>query len=209
MKLRFAETVVRVLIARDPRRTVDAILEFLIGVNSATGAAVFSLSDGLRLFVGRGIGEEALDWTRECWERERSTLSEGRFSRSDECLLVPVMRRDHAVALLYLKAQEADMDCLSEGLPAIADAVSADSRQGVPSSPVDSYLEHAPTEEIERRKLLILLDRFEWNVARVARELKLTRTTVYRRLVEFGIPRKRVRKSVGNPRRVSHLLTTQ
>jgi transcriptional regulator of acetoin/glycerol metabolism len=121
---------------------------------------------------------------------------------------VPVIRRERLVALVYLKAAEADMECLSEAQATIAEAVGTTARQGVPPSAVDAYLERAPAEEIERRKLLILLDRYEWNVARVARELRITRTTVYRRLVEFGIPRKRVKKNAGNPRCESRALAT-
>src|SRR5712692_9246172 len=63
IKPRSIETVVRIMLAREPR-----------------------------LFVGRGIGQEALDWTRECWERERENLAKCWFSRSDDCILVPLMR---------------------------------------------------------------------------------------------------------------------
>jgi len=192
------KAVIRMMVARDPMRTVDAILEFLIGVNDAAEAAVFSLNTGVRLFVGRGIGEEAGDWTREQWQREHARLSEGRFSRSDDRILVPVLRGERAVALLYLKAPAADMESLSEVMGAIADAVGG--HHVAPASAVETYLEHAPSEEIERRRLVILLDRFEWNVARVARELRVTRTTVYKRLVEFRIQRKHVRKSGGSSR---------
>jgi transcriptional regulator with GAF, ATPase, and Fis domain len=176
------------------------MLEFLMGVNNAAGAAIFTMEPEPRLFVGRGIGQEALDWTCDRWQQEREQLAKGKFSRSDDCILVPVMRGEHAVALLYLKASELDMDSLAEVVGLIADAVVKSTREAAPSSLVAAYLEQTTTEEIQRRKLLILLEHFEWNVARVARELKVTRTTVYKRLAEWRIPRKRVPKDSRSPR---------
>jgi hypothetical protein len=58
----------------------------------------------------------------------------------------------------------------------------------------DHYIERTPPEEIERRRLVLLLERHEWNVARVARALGVTRATVYLRLRRHGIPRRRVPK---------------
>lgn len=198
--LRSAETVVRIMVARHPRRSADTILEFLIGVNCAAGAAVFTVEPESRLFVSRGIGQEALDWTRERWHRERERLAKGRLSRSDDCFLVPLMRGERLVALLYLKAPELDLDSLAEVSGLMVDAVTRSTREPAPASPVEAYLEQTSVDEIQRRKLLILLERFEWNVARVSRELKVTRTTIYKRLVEWRIPRKRVPKGGRNAR---------
>ena len=48
---------------------------------------------------------------------------------------------------------------------------------------------------MEREKLLLLLNRNEWNIARVARMMGVTRRTVYLRLQRYNIPRERVPKS--------------
>jgi DNA-binding NtrC family response regulator len=48
---------------------------------------------------------------------------------------------------------------------------------------------------MEREKLLLLLNRNEWNIARVARLMGVTRRTVYLRLQRYNIPRERVPKS--------------
>jgi len=53
--------------------------------------------------------------------------------------------------------------------------------------------ETTPTEEA-RLQLLSLLERHEWNIAEVARLLRVTRRTVYMRLRSFGIERKHVPK---------------
>jgi transcriptional regulator of acetoin/glycerol metabolism len=59
----------------------------------------------------------------------------------------------------------------------------------------EAYLERTPVEDMEREKLLLLLNRNEWNIARVARMMGVTRRTVYLRLQRYNIPRERVPKS--------------
>jgi transcriptional regulator with GAF, ATPase, and Fis domain len=193
---RSAETVVRLMVAKDPRQSADTILEFLMGMNGCAAGAVFAVEEGLPLFVSRGIAQDALDWTRECWQRERNTLCDGKVFRAGRRLLLPVPREARLAALVYLEAEQIDLASLSEVSALVADAVARGAHGEEGSSPVESYLEHTTRDEIERRKLLILLDRHEWNVARVARELRLTRTTVYKRLAAFGIERKKVPKAV-------------
>lgn len=57
---------------------------------------------------------------------------------------------------------------------------------------VDAFLESTPREEIERRQLVTILERNEWNLARVARVLRVTRATVYNRMKRLGIERVKV-----------------
>jgi transcriptional regulator with GAF, ATPase, and Fis domain len=59
---------------------------------------------------------------------------------------------------------------------------------------VAAFLESTPREEIERRQLLTILERNEWNLARAARILGVTRATIYKRMGRFGIQRLRVPK---------------
>jgi hypothetical protein len=188
-----AEAVVHLMVAKDPHQSADIILGFLMGVNGARTGAIFWVDGGLRLFVGHNIAQEVLDWTAACWNREHKALQQGRLSRSEEHFLVPVLRGTRVAALVYLTAPQLDLESIGEVSDLIADAAVRIARQPAVSA-VESYLEETPAKEIERRKLLILLDRYEWNVARVARELQVTRTTVYKRLEVFGIPRKRIAK---------------
>jgi transcriptional regulator of acetoin/glycerol metabolism len=51
----------------------------------------------------------------------------------------------------------------------------------------------SPTEEA-KLQLLSLLERNEWNLAKVARLMGVTRRTVYLRLRSFGIERRHVPK---------------
>lgn len=194
MNSQTAESVVRLMVARDPRQSLDTILEYLIGVNDARAGAVFGVEGGPTLTLGRGIAQDALDWALASWSDE-TKLREGRPSTSDSRFLLPVLRRERLVALVYLEADHVDLGSVADVSSLIGEVAQQSGRQPDPVSAVESYLEHTPASEIERRKLLILLDRHEWNLARVARELKVTRTTVYKRLAEFAIPRKKVPKA--------------
>jgi transcriptional regulator of acetoin/glycerol metabolism len=92
------------------------------------------------------------------------------------------------VALVYLRAAKPDYDGVVEVTPLLAEAA-AQGQAAPESSPVDTYLESALQEDIERRRLVLLLRRHEWNISRVARELGVTRQTVYNRLQALGIDR--------------------
>ncbi len=186
------------MVARDPHQSADIILGFLMGVNGARAGAIFSVEPDVTLLLGHAISQPALDWTLQTWHREEKTLRQGRLSRSNESFLVPIIRGKPLVALVYLGTAHLDLGSIAQVTGLIGDAVIRSARQ-TPSSPVEAYLEQTPAREIERRKLLLLLDRHEWNVARVARELEVTRTTVYKRLESFGITRKHVSKDGRNP----------
>jgi hypothetical protein len=188
------EFLVRVLVARDPRQSTDMILQVLMGANAASAAAVFSIDGEPRLFVGRGIAQGALEWTLDRWSREHSSLLSGCPCRGESCLLFPLTRHEGLVGLLYLEAPHADLDSIAEVSGLLTEAMIAGPSHAKRQSMLESYLEQTPEDEIERRKLILLLDRHEWNVSRVARELGKTRSTVYHRLEALSIERKRVRK---------------
>ena len=50
--------------------------------------------------------------------------------------------------------------------------------------------------DAEREQLWLTLQQNEWNIARVARLLGVTRRTVYLRLKRYGIERKKVPKTL-------------
>jgi hypothetical protein len=199
LKVHSAEAVVHLMVAKDPRQSADVILAFLMGVNDARVGAVFFVDDGCHLFVGHGIDQGALDWTAGRWASSEKALQQGRLSRSDDQFLIPILRGQRLAALVYLATTQVDLGSIEEVSSLIFDAVTRSAHQPAAPSPVETYLQQTPVREIERRKLVLLLDQHEWNVARVARELQVTRTTVYKRLESFGIARKRVMKDGRNP----------
>jgi hypothetical protein len=185
------------MVARDPQQCADIVLSFLMRIHAARAGAIFAVDaaptvEGARLFVGHGIDHRALEWAAASWSGEQRSLEQGRMSRHDERFLVPILHGRQLAALLYLATTQVDLGSVDEVAGLISDTVLRSGRPRGAPSPVETYLERTPAKEIERRRLLLLLDRHEWNLARVARELRVTRTTVYKRLQAFGIPRKRM-----------------
>ena len=76
---------------------------------------------------------------------------------------------------------------------AIAQAVIAAAAAAPALSPVQAYLSQTSDEEIARERLLLLLVQNEWNIARVARIMGMTRRTIYHRLQRHNIVREKVR----------------
>lgn len=219
----FADLVVG---AADPRRLAERTLDLLIALGNGRAGAVFAREgNGFSLFASRGIDQRVLDTVPRIWEERRDLLLRGevfyasdratdrRLSRNERTgppsfVIVPVQTGGALSALIYLDSTEPhfcaphDLERLGKFARIIAKAV-ADSRRPDRDSRDpegwQAYLERTPVRDLERDKLLLLLNRNEWNIARVARLMGLTRRTVYLRLQRLGIPRERVRRSA--PRR--------
>ena len=78
---------------------------------------------------------------------------------------------------------------------AVGDTGVPEPRGGNRSEAWETYLKRTPVEDMEREKLLLLLNRNEWNIARVSRLMGVTRRTIYLRLQRYNIPRERVPKT--------------
>src|SRR4029077_16643918 len=186
--------------------------------------------DRVALFASRGIDQSVLDSVQLAWDRFRESLEKGETfyvpDRASErripkpetetgvasFVLVPVLESDNLVALLYVDSHDPhfceshDLTRLTKFSRIVAKAV-LDS--GTPTErPMrsredawETYLERTPVEDMEREKLLLLLNRNEWNIARVARLMGVTRRTIYLRLQRYNIPRERVPKT--RPRRAT------
>lgn len=208
--------------ADDPKRLAERTLEVIASLTNGRAAAVFSI-DGSRatLFASKGIDQSVLDVVSNVWERYQESLGRGttfyvperatdRRITIDEkvglasLVVVPVVDDSRLVALLYLDSRDPhfceghDLDRLQKFSRIIAKAVN-DSVPGRerPRAAEDweTYLERTPVEDMEREKLLLLLNRNEWNIARVSRLMGVTRRTIYLRLARYNIPREKVRKT--------------
>ena len=212
-----------VLGAGEPRRLAERTLEVIMSLTNGRSGAVFAREgDGLNLFASRAIDQHVLTAVHETWARQGDALKRGEtFYVSDWAAerripppigrggpagfaVVPTFEGDDLIALLYVDSldphfcEEHDLARLQKFSRIIAKAVRESSTDGVePRSPDawQTYLERTPVEDMEREKLLLLLNRNEWNIARVARLMGVTRRTVYLRLQRYNIPRERVAKS--------------
>ena len=220
----FADLVVG---ADDPRRLAERTLEVVMSLTNGRSGAVFALEQGrIVLFASRGIDQHVLDAANAVWSTQRDTLeagqtfyvpdvnSERRLPRSEGAgpvsfVMVPVSGEEAPLsAMLYVDSLDPhfctaqDLERLTKFSRIIAKAVGqAPAAERAPSRAEawESYLERTPVEDMEREKLLLLLNRNEWNIARVARLMGVTRRTIYLRLQRYNIPRERVPKT--RPRR--------
>jgi hypothetical protein len=217
----FTELVVG---ADDPRRLAERTLEVVMSLLNGRSGAVFTCEgDDVALFASRGIDQAVLEIVPAAWGAQKEALRRGEtFYVPDRGVdrrlpaavterpgpaafaVAPVLDEDALLALLYVDSQEPhfcdahDLDRLSKFSRIVAKSVRDNDAPGAAPGGGDSwesYLERTPVEDMEREKLLLLLNRNEWNIARVARMMGVTRRTVYLRLQRYNIPRERVPKS--------------
>jgi transcriptional regulator with GAF, ATPase, and Fis domain len=210
-----------VLGADDPRRLGERTLDVVMTLTNGRSGAVFSRDDDrIVLFASRGIDQSVLDAAQQVWDSFRPELEKGETfyvpdRETDRRLpkaaavppslaVVPVFSEEKLSALLYVDSLEPhfcashDLDRLTKFSRIIAKAVGqadAAPAQASRAEAWEAYLERTPVEDMEREKLLLLLNRNEWNIARVARLMGVTRRTVYLRLQRYNIPRERVPKT--------------
>lgn len=206
--------------ADDSHRLAERTLEVVMALVNGRSGGVFAAADArLTLFASRGIDQHVLDAIETLWGRAKDQLRRGQpiyvpDTGTDKDLartmaggpaslaVFPVFDGDDLVALLYVDSAEpefcpgTDLERLATFSRMLARAV----RPAADPPPRDvaeweAYLERTPVPDIERQKLLLLLNHNAWNIARVARLMGVTRRTVYLRLQRYNIARERVYKS--------------
>ncbi len=186
------------MIAADPQLSLEETLRVIVVQARATRGGVFGAQESPELLAGCGVTQEMLDRVRDAWSREREKLEEGRPVCGGTWSVWPVESPGGAL-LVYVAAETAlHVPAVREAIAGagalLATAVHADGAgEGtVMEEAVDRFLEVTSREAIERRQLMTLLNRHEWNIARVARALGCNRVTVYKRMRRLGVPRLRV-----------------
>ncbi|MCU0242919.1 MAG: GAF domain-containing protein, partial [Vicinamibacteria bacterium] len=175
----------------------------------------------IRLFASRCIDQQALDIIDHVWSTKKDGLLRGETfyvaDRASERRLppppskctvasfavMPVFDGETLLALLFVDSTDPhfcdghDLDRLQKFSRIIAKAVGDSSAGSSQGSVADwqTYLERTPVEDLEREKLLLLLNRNEWNIARVSRLMGVTRRTIYLRLQRYNILRERIYKT--------------
>ena len=203
-------------------RTLEVVMSLSNGRSGAVFTCSES-GESVDLFASRGIDQAVLDAVPAVWKALGDTLRDGQTvyvgDRETErrvslpsgdrpgpasFAVVPVFDDETLMALLYVDSAEPhfcdahDLERLTKFSRIIAKSVtegSSPAEAGRSSEAWQAYLERTPVEDMEREKLLLLLNRNEWNIARVARLMGVTRRTIYLRLQRYGIPRERVPKT--------------
>jgi hypothetical protein len=199
--------------AHDPKRLAELAVDIVMSLSHAQRGAVFAVeSEALVLCAGLGLDQSVLDSVRTAWERERTLLAKGQalmresesFRPGSASAILPLKQDDRLAAVLYLDGPQATfLAAVKDGRVAESSKVvlRALERGAFPAAarPMpkawEEYLAETPAEQLARAQLVALLDRNEWNIARVARLMRVTRRTVYLRLERYGVERKKVRKT--------------
>ena len=189
------------------RRTLDAALTF----SGGWAAALFQREhDSMLLFASVGVEQSGLEAVNAAWSSQREHLLSGEavLSAAPEAAraIVPMAEGQELVGLLYVEGakpfqpQQAPVLAQLARIASMAFVMAPPVELSAPQvEPVDSYLARTPPEDVGRQQMVALLAHNEWNIAKVARVLAVTRATVYNRLARFGIQRQRAFRPV--PRR--------
>ncbi len=160
---------------------VERALALLLALTGSGTGAIFGCEDGSapRLQASVRIDQGVLDRVQAAWTYGRDALECGeRIEVANGAAILPVLSSSQLLALIYL---ERVADCPAQDLDMVCSLIA--NRCG--SHPPET---HAPLDD-EREHLLRMLSRNEWNIARVARLLGVSRLTVYRRLERLGVTR--------------------
>ena len=189
-----------VLVAQAPRQQASNVLSFLVNRARASGGALLTFRDqSLVLFCSTNDLQAASvvrAWT--AWDAHRPRIENGETIQTPDQVLAPLKDDGALVGLLHLDAPQGfDQSLLSTFGLVLAKAVQSDLTSDRPLA----VAEIVDVPEQSRDRLVTLLHRNEWNIARVARLMGVTRRTIYLRLQRYNIPRERVPKT--RPRRAT------
>jgi transcriptional regulator with GAF, ATPase, and Fis domain len=184
--------LVDVVLASDPSAEAERLLRALVAFTGGRKAALFELQqDQLRLFSSRGLDQAALETVEDAWLRRRGEMDDEGPMTAGHSLLFPVNLQGQLLGLLYVDGGERavadprDLQALAQFTRIAGHALAR--RRSEPAR----YLAATSLDDMARDQLLVLLEQHEWNISRVARELGVTRPTIYARLERYGLPRLR------------------
>jgi len=147
--------------------------------------------DGPYVLASEGFNALIDDAAQRAWEEFQAQLADGQAVEVSGFRVWPIFHEAGVAGLLHL-------DRRNEVLCTDADFESALSNLGRLIRRLTDSGASAPelgaAAATEREKLLSLLHRNEWNIARVARLCGVTRRTIYLRLERWRIPRQHIPK---------------
>ena len=180
-------------LAEDPRRQARKLLDHMAVRSRATGAAVVTVvDDDLASFVGEVLLSH-LTAVNQLWKVAAKDLRAGRPVSRDGYRVLPLIDARALIGLLLMEGGDG-IELKSPDVVALAAALKT-AREHPFRVDADD-LEIVTGAEIERQRLLSTLERHEWNIARVARLIGVTRRTIYLRLRRYKIDRQRVPKTL-------------
>jgi predicted DNA-binding protein (UPF0251 family) len=184
------------LVSIEPASQATRLLGRLMEHTRASAGAVLVPADqDLRVFVSRQASLERLSQGRSAVAAQRFLLQRGESVSSDGITLLPLMGESGLLGVVFLEGGVFPVEGIELILTAIMAAVVVAMAPRPMSNDLDQFV-GIRSDEVERHRLVELLKRNEWNLARVARVLGVTRRTVYMRLKRYDIARQKVPKTV-------------
>ena len=183
------------LVSTDPVDQAGRVLSRLLEHASATGGAVVvPAKDAPRVLVARNVALGNLEGLPGLWERHEKALRAGRPVGRDGQRILPLLDGTDLVGAVYVEGHSVEAFRLKAYQGVLARAVlAATDPEALRAFGAD--LLGVGIERSKREITLASLRQHEWNISRVARELGLTRRTIYLRLTRWGIVRERVPKT--------------
>lgn len=155
---------------------------------------------GLRLEVARAIAPAVRDAVSLIWRTRAEALRSDPIALDtdaatpDAFVVVPILGDGELLGLLYVDGLQTDPSVpVSRLTPLVRLATALSRALPSPSAPLDDA--GALVAQTEKQRMLDLLEANEWNIARVARLLDVTRRTIYLRMRRWGIERRKIPKS--------------
>jgi Bacterial regulatory protein, Fis family len=183
-----------VLVAQAPRQHASNVLSFLVNRARASGGALLTFRDQSLVLFCSTPDLQAASVVRAwgAWDAHRQRIESGETIQTPDQVLAPLKDDGALVGLLHLDAPQGfDSSLLSTFGLVLAKAVQTDltADRGL------AVAEIVDVPEQSKDRLVSLLHRNEWNIARVARVMGVTRRTIYLRLKRYGIDRQVVPRS--------------
>jgi len=177
------------LVADDPRRSADRLLSKMCDVAGAEGGAVLvPQADNASVFLSYRLSLAGLGSLPIRFQDHRARLAKGEVVSTPDFALAPVPGEgEPQIGWIYLEnPKTTDASELKPFVLGMAKAVSA-----LADAPA-VRVPNVNRADVNRAHILRILEESDWNIARVSRELGVTRRTLYMRLAAFGIARKKV-----------------
>ncbi|MEO8359355.1 MAG: helix-turn-helix domain-containing protein [Vicinamibacteria bacterium] len=182
-------SMIESLVADDPRRSADRLLSKMCEIAGAEGGAVLvPQGDNASVFLSYRLSLTGLGSLPIRFLDHRTRLDKGDVVSAPGFALAPVTGEgDAPLAWVYLEnPRTAEPKELRPFLLAMAKAV------GSFGGDVGVKVPNVNRADANRANILRILEENDWNIARVSRDLGVTRRTLYMRLAAFGIARKKV-----------------
>ena len=177
------------LVADDPRRSADRLLSKMCEVAGAEGGAVLvPQGENANVFLSYRLSLSGLGSLPIRFQDNRARLAKGDVLSAPGFALAPLTgETDTQLGWVYLEnPRTSDVKEMRPFLLAMAKAVATLGESA------GGRMSNVNRADANRANILRILEESDWNIARVSRDLGVTRRTLYMRLAAFGIARKKV-----------------